>query len=203
MNIQYRPLPAVWPSGARTPIDDRRWGTFKAGWPATLELLERELRHLGVYPGDQVTIEAGYQTWEIRQDGMPRANAKPNDPAVIVSFQSNHGPLRYGCDTYRRHEANVRAIALALEALRAVDRYGVLKRGEQYVGNQGLPAIGETSMTTHEARAFINAQAAGTATGPDLQAAYRAAAKRLNPDVPGGDRALWDQLQRAKTAVGL
>lgn len=35
---------------------------------------------------------------------------------------------------------NLRAVALSLEALRAVDRYGVSRRGEQYRGWQALEA---------------------------------------------------------------
>jgi hypothetical protein len=48
MNIVYRPLPAVWPSGERTPLNRQKYSPFRARWPDTLELLERELRMLGV-----------------------------------------------------------------------------------------------------------------------------------------------------------
>lgn len=164
--------------------------------------LERELRQLDVRYNAPVVIEAGYSEHEIRNDGQPRANARPHDPAIIISFESRHGPLRYGCDTYDDHLANLRAIALALEALRAVDRYGVTKRGEQYQGWKALPAM---SLSHTEAVSFL---ASVTGIGnPDesrenLQALYREAAKRLHPDV-GGNRAMWDQLQRAKQVLGL
>ncbi len=70
---------------------------------------------------------------------------------VVISFVvfSLHGPLRYATDAHERQyaglgmegwQADVGAIALALTALRAVDRYGVSRRGEQYTGWRALPA---------------------------------------------------------------
>lgn len=208
MNLSYRPLPVIWPSGERTDSWARKNSPFKAGWTNTLQLLERELRHLGVSWDDTVLVEAGYAPSEIRLDGQPRANAHPTDPAVILSFQSTWGPLRYGCDTFTSHQANVRAIALGLEALRAVDRYGVTKRGEQYAGWKSLPAPGAAESSTQH-RDFLLRHAYGmTLTAgvppdtPTLSRAYRLAAQRLHPD-KGGSREDWDQLQRAKAALGL
>jgi len=196
MRIQYRPLPAVWPFG--TPTDPRKESRFRAGYSATLELLRRELRELEA--GDVVVIEGGYRESDIRIDGYPRATARPSDPSVIISFDSRYGRLRYGCDRFWEHDANLRAIALTLEALRAADRYGATKRGEQYAGWQALPEM--AGLTTHEAVAFIRSHAAG---GPDqdLHAAYKAAAKKLNPAAPGASREAWDQLRRAREALGL
>ena len=196
MKLTYRPLPAIWPSGERTRF--RFESRFKAGWNDTLNLLERELGHLGVSAASTVVLETGFSERDIRLDGYPRADARPGDPAVIISFESKYGPLRYGCDTYRTHQDNVRAIALALTALRTVDRYGVTKRGEQYAGWKQLPAAGE-STSAREAEAFIRQFAA---PGLPLTEAWRTAAKQLHPDV-GGSREDWDRLQRAKVAVGL
>ena len=42
--------------------------------------------------------------------------------------------MSYPCDKYSNWQANLRAIALSLEALRAEDRYGVTRRAEQYKG---------------------------------------------------------------------
>jgi hypothetical protein len=200
MRIVYRPLPVVWPSGNRTPASARAYSRFKASYSATLNLLVRELRYLGVYQGDTVVFETGFQEHEIRLDGLPRRGAKPADPAIILSFESRYGPLRYGCDTYATHDANLRAIALALEALRAVDRYGVTKRGEQYQGWKALPAAGET-MTARTAAIVIRDMAEVTNELPLADAARRAA-RKVHPDV-GGTRELWDRLQRAREVLGV
>jgi hypothetical protein len=202
MRFVTKPLPAVWPGGSRTPADERRTGPFKATVATTMDLLEYELVMLGAR--EPITLEAGFQAHEIRLDGQPRMGAQPRDPGLIVSFEGRYGPLRYACDRYVTYGRNLRAIALTLQALRAVDRYGATQRGEQYQGWAALPAVGGTGMTTVEAEAFIRDHANG-AVGPDqdLRAAYRAAAKRLYPQLPGADRAPWDQLLRAKEALGL
>jgi len=133
LQYQFRPL-TTWP-GPRT-LAPRRC-PFKATFGQTFILLERELSKLRA---ENVVIEADVDEASIRRDGMLYSNAKPRTRGIILSFNSRHGPLRYPCDTYERWEQNLRAIALALEALRAVDRYGVTRRAEQYTGWKALPA---------------------------------------------------------------
>lgn len=131
MKVTFRPLP-VWPYEA-TPADMRRsrWA-FKASYPDTLKLLEREVGYLG---GRDVVMGIGLQERDIRLDGLPRADARPaSHPGVEVSFDSIHGRLVYATDVCADWHHNVRSIALGLEALRAVDRYGVTSRGQQYAG---------------------------------------------------------------------
>lgn len=129
MNVTFRPLP-IWPY-PETRNRRSAW-TFKVGWQNTLDLLERELRHLR---GDSVVIGAGFREQDLRLDGLPRSNAwEPPHPGIELSFDSKHGRLVYATDTCQRWEHNVRSIALGLEALRAVDRYGITRKGEQYAG---------------------------------------------------------------------
>ena len=109
---------------------------FKSGWDATLKLLDAELRHLNAR---SIVIQAYVDESQVRNDGMMYSRAVPTEPGVILSFESKHGSLSYPCDTYDRWQDNVRAIALALQALRSVDRYGVTRRAEQYTGWQQLP----------------------------------------------------------------
>ena len=76
---------------------------------------------------------------------------------MIVNLDTRHGPMRYPSGRFYAQwsgdmpgwQANVRAVALTLESLRAVDRYGVSQHGEQYRGWQALPAgDGPTSKET-------------------------------------------------------
>jgi len=132
---------------------------------------------------------------------LPRSDARPRTPRVIVSLDSMHGPLRYPCDNFHNWHDNVRAIALALEALRKVDRYGVTKRGEQYKGWKALPApSGEP--TTPELAARVIGR-----TDPDpariltdstyAKRIVRAALKKHHPD-QGGDAAQFHRVQQAR-----
>lgn len=130
MGVRFRPL--RW-EGASTPAGARRsrW-TFKAPWSSTLELLDRELGYLDAR---DVVIEADFTEVDIRLDGWPRANARqPQHPGVRVAFDSKHGALVYATDTCAFWQHNLRSVGLGLEALRAVDRYGVTSSGEQYRG---------------------------------------------------------------------
>jgi hypothetical protein len=102
-----------------------------------MKLMERELERLGA---SSAVIELAVHECELRIDGWPYADARPTHPGVVISFDSRHGPLRYGTDTFPDWKENVRAIALGLEALRKFDRYGIGKRGEQYQGWRQLSA---------------------------------------------------------------
>lgn len=137
--IRFRPLP-IWPHDPTPPAARRSRHTFKAGWDNTLALLDRELRHLDA--SDPI-IGCGLAERDIRQDGWPRADARiPAHPGIEVSFatpRARGGRLVYATDVCEHWQHNVRAIALGLEALRAVDRHGITRRGEQYAGFRALP----------------------------------------------------------------
>ena len=214
MRWQIRPLgPWLDPVTA----DRKSSGTFKAHWDQTLALLDAEVEALG---GDgPVVIQIDVQAVDLRADGMLRTRARVGDfPGVIVSFTSRHGALRYATDAFEQRwsgalpgwQANVRAIALSLQALRAVDRYGVTRRGEQYTGWSALPAAraqGSQWFTEPaEARTWLVRSAAELGVphepGASLPGLYRLLAKRMHPDVRG-DRDLWDRLDAAAAVLGL
>lgn len=110
---------------------------FKAPYQATINLLEREARQLGAR---RVIVELALRESDLRLDGQPYAGARTDHPGVTVAFDSRHGPLKYTADKFATWQENLRAIALGLEALRKVDRYGMTSRGEQYAGWKALPS---------------------------------------------------------------
>lgn len=120
----------TWPRTAH-----RKPSPFRANWGDTLERLEREVRML---KGRDVVMALEVQPRDIRQDGGVRADARVKDPSVIVELRVGPDLLQFPCDRYNYWQDNVRAIALAMEALRAVDRYGV-QQGRQYQGFKALP----------------------------------------------------------------
>ncbi|PPF39806.1 molecular chaperone DnaJ [Pseudoclavibacter sp. AY1H1] len=126
----------------------RRRSDFASTWTQTLELMDRETRMLG---GKNVHLQVAIPPQHFRLDGRPRAIAKVEHPGVILTLDSKHGALSYPCDTFENWQDNVRAIALALEALRKVDRYGVTRGGEQY---RGFLAIDAGSTMTVEGGAW-------------------------------------------------
>ena len=198
MSLAWRVVPIVRWSGEQT--KSRRRDPFshhvraergngrgmerRAGvdWRKTTDLLARELRQLRA---KNIVLQMAVTDADIRNDGRVRANASPAHPGVIVTFDSKHGPLSYPCDQFTDWQANVRGVALALEALRKVDRYGVTRRGEQYTGWKQLPSAGGTTTTmTAERAAEILAYESGHDSAAEILAdpemfrwCYREAAK--------------------------
>jgi hypothetical protein len=209
MDVRFHPL--TW-QGPSTPAKDRRSRyTFRVGWTDTLELLTKELELLGAR---DIVIEVGLSTSEIRLDGWPRANARePQHPGVRLAFESRHGPLIYQTDAYDGWQANVRALALSLQALRAVDRYGVTKRGEQYTGWKALPAGSspapvDTRMSREDAITTVLRLAGMTVQAPMNRAAVMSenelrkpilvrARRAAHPDTGGSD----EEFQRLSEAL--
>lgn len=137
MQVTFRPID-FWPAEFKpTGLPGNGGNPFRASYSDTLERLDRELGRLGAH---SVVIQIAIREDEVRNDGLPRSTARPSGPGVIISFESRHGPLRYGTAEFANWQANLRAIALGLEALRKVERYGIGKRGEQYQGWRQLEA---------------------------------------------------------------
>lgn len=203
MRYQFRPLDQ-W-AGPATPPEVRRRSQFKAKYDATLDLLFREAELLGA---ELLVLQVDLTERDIRIDGLPRASARYGDnPGVIVSFDSIHGPLRYATDTFDDWRSNLRAIALSLEALRAVDRYGVSKRGEQYRGWRALTAGSGSSLfaTRAEAETWMRkcAEESGIGSWAGWEALYKALAKKMHPDADGGSTDLWERLDAAAALLGV
>ncbi|GGM52311.1 hypothetical protein ACFFX1_55635 [Dactylosporangium sucinum] len=198
MRYEIRPLgPWIGPvTTSRSPAS-----RFTAPWTSTLDLLGRETDHLGAR---LVVVQVDVAEGGLRRDGMLRAGAKVAFPGVRVSFDSRHGPLTYATDAYAGWQSNVRAIALGLEALRAVDRYGVSKSGEQYRGWSAIAAGPADAMSANEAARLLAAGTNGRFTAEQLLAdrasvalAYKLAIRTLHPDV-GGDAEMFRRVTAAR-----
>jgi len=163
---------------------------FSGTWYTTTAILTREFVFLRA---KNIVLQLAVHEDDLRLDGWIRSAARIDKPGVILSFDSAHGPLRYACDRFLDWRDNVRAIALGLEALRKIERYGISWRGEQYTGWKALPrSPGEPITDRHEA-AEILARHSSVAvveilSGAPLvvESAFRAAARKTHPDA-GGD----------------
>lgn len=197
MNARFVPI-EVWPGEKRRP-NQRIRSPFRGSWSNTLKTLDRELGHL---KARDILVQGYFRSDDIRIDGWPRSSARPTEPGVIVTFGTPSGDLSFPCDTYQQWEDNLRAIALALAALRAVERYGVTRRQEQYKGWAKLPEAPKR-MSPDDAFAFLrlNSGFAGISAA-NFNEAYRAAARRLHPDNrETGNEHLFRLLGDAKQAL--
>lgn len=222
MTMQYTTRPLSDRTWLR-PDRERRTSQFDATWTKTLTLLGREIAHLG---GRNVVIEVDVREQDIRLDGGLRANARLESPAVVVAFDTKkHGPMLYRADRYGDRwsnrpgwQENVRAVALTLESLRAVDRYGATETGQQYAGFKALPA-GRAMPASHMTRTAAIAVLADWGqrrstippvpaehindTAEVLERLHRAARRAAHPDHNGDDQTAWDQVEQAAQVLGV
>lgn len=197
----YKYVPIVtWPGA---PTKNRRESLFRAKYGDTLELLDRELEKLRA---TEIVLQVALEPREIRLDGKPRADAKPSHPGIILTFKTKDGPHSFPCDTYTTWKDNLRAIALTLEHLRAIDRFGVTKRGEQYAGWKQLPPAGRemTGMSIEAASQILARHAHSDESCDDIlassvcrESAYKKAVIRTHPDKTGGSDSAFIEVQRA------
>lgn len=216
MEISYGPLSGSLNDFTNGPFKE---SAFTVTYSTALNLLEREL---GMLKAREVTVEVDLAPEQFRLDGRPRQDARARSNKVRLTFESKHGNLTYATDRFVRGYAtywkdgqsrkkmvedwqhNLYAIALGLEALRKIDRYGIADLGQQYGGWKALEAT--ASGIGPEGAWEIIALAAGV-TVEDAKkfrvVTWKQARKNSHPDKLGGDHTAWNRLHAAGKVVGL
>lgn len=192
----------TWPGSLTV---SRRASPFKADYRSTVDLLEAELVAVRA---QAIVLQRAISKEDMRLDGQIRSGARIEHPGVILSFTSSKiGKVRFACDRFVKWQDNVRAIALGMEALRKVDRYGITSDGEQYAGFRAIEAAESARAfeTVERAAEFIVAAALGEQADPQRQTVlaeailvdeelvdtyYRRAARALHPDAGGSETAM-------------
>jgi len=204
LKIQIKPI-KKW-IGKETEFPKR--SQFKATYSKTKQLLEKELFYLDAIESTQ-EIQMFIRPENLRRDGELRADARPYRPGVILSFSviragGEPQTLSYPCDAFDDWQDNLRAIALSLEALRKVARYGVFSYADM-VERLALPSA-EGKVSTAEAAAdFICSHSNFMverilSDRQTMQKAYREAVTNLHPD-KGGTVDDFQKLQEAREVL--
>lgn len=149
-------------------------------------LLE-EFGRLGRSVRDSVVVSSNIRT---RLDGLPYSNtSEPADPGVAVYFTLRGKPRCLACDRYRTVSGNIAAIAAHVEAIRAIERYGVGTIDQAFAGYVAIPerSSGGTWADVLGSPETLDA----------CRAAYRRLALERHPDKPTGSHEAMAQLTEA------
>jgi hypothetical protein len=185
-------FPLHWPLGyKRTPR--RIHSRFKVTMDRSQRYLHNELKRLGarnivVSTNIPVRLDGGlYADW---------MNRKIEDPGVALYFSYKGKDVVMCCDTYDKIWENVYALGKAIEAIRAIDRYGVSEFMERaFTGFRELPAgdyVESKSVSCYDILGIEK-----NATEAEIKAAFFAKAKEAHPD-KGGTPDQFDRLNKAK-----
>lgn len=192
-----------WP-GSPTPSGQRTGSAFRASLATTYRDLARELDALDAR---EATLHVPVPPEHFRRDGRPRADARVNGPGIVLTFTADGREYEYAADRFVSWQENLRAIALTLEALRRVDRYGLSDK-RQYAGFVAIeapkPAPADDGSGVDRAIVTLR-RIAGLATTeqtPPLTVLLRRAQAKAHPD-RGGSSELWFQTVQAAERLGL
>jgi hypothetical protein len=212
LDYTYKSLNGSFPRPL-TDHNDRAYSRFGKTWTQIIEDLAKELRQLKYRQGSCVIMTA-HTPYDVRNDGRLRADArKPEHPGVVVKFDvwddttKRYVPMSFECDNFTDYQANIQAIAGAMEALRKVDRYAVSGGGRtkaHYDGYKALPSAEGRFSTQEDAAAFI-----ATHSGVSMQeilnsetaraTAFRKAVRTLHPDSGGSHEEFVKLIEAKKT----
>lgn len=170
-------FPLAWPAGwPRT--KNRRQSRYQVKGRKAYDDLIAELRRFGA------TAIVTSSNAALRNDGLPYTEAldeRHADPGAAIYFRHGNKDRVIACDTWILLRENIRAIGYAIEGLRAIERSGATELLERAF--TGFTQIEDRSRRPwHEVLGC-----SPTATGEEIDAAYRAAAKGAHPDLGGSD----------------
>lgn len=195
---------------------------FRNTYSDTKKILEFELGKLNAV-ASSVQLEMFIKPEELLLNGTAlRAHVKPYKPGVVLSFSiitrrlknnqtgeitNETKTLSYPCDTFNDWQDNVRAIALSLEKLRSVARYGVFKY-EDMISRLALPSAEGKLSGADTALLFLvrhsNFTMSELGTWANKKQAYIDALHKLHPDKTGGATTEdFHRLQDARRILGL
>lgn len=180
MSSNAEAYPLYWPEGwQRTPGPRRVEAPYTVTFDKARRDLHNELRLLGAR---HVVLSTNIP---LRKDGQPYAGwREPEDPGVAVYWTLKGKPQVMACDKWNKVRYNMRAVGLAVSALRQLNRTGaseILERAFQ--GFNALPSQGGEEHW----RATLGFEPNQPVTRAMLQKRFRELARQHHPDQGGSD----------------
>lgn len=172
--------PLAWPAGWPRQ-EPRKTGPYRTSLAGALKNLRGEVKMLaGELSASNLVLSSN----------VTLGQERPRDPGVVAFFLLEDQQVAIPCDRWLTVEQNVQAIALTIEAMRAIERHGAKHMVRAMF--QGFMALSPPE----DWRAAL-----GVSHGANLaaaEAAYRLKARRAHPDAPGGSH---DAMSRLNAAI--
>ena len=168
--------PLTWPEGVKC-AETRERSRFESRGQTVRRVrtfLKDEIRRLG---GQELIISTDMR---VRQDGEIVSGARePDDPGAAVYFELGGKKVCLACDKWRSLWENLYAIGRTIEAMRAIDRWGVSDLLDRMF--TGFIALTDDAGKSWDAVLGVS----GDASREEIRAAYREKMKSLHPDKGG------------------
>lgn len=163
--------PLQWPPGwPRSPRQER--GPYKTSLAGALANLRDEVRRLG---GSNLVLSSN----------VTLGSESPKDPGVAAYFTYDKEPTCIPCDRWTTVAANVQAISLTIDAMRAIERHGAKHMVKAaFRGFQALPAPGRSW------RDVLGFHPGTYVTERDVEEAFKRLAQERHPDKGGSTEAM-------------
>jgi len=176
VNVTAYPLqwPKAWP---KTEI--KQDSRFRQTLSAALNKLKDECKRLG---GKELVLSSNYVL----------GTEHPKESGVVAYFNLDQKPIAIPCDRWRAVEDNVYAIAMTIEAMRGMERWGAKHMiTAMFSGFKSLPEkSGGKNPHAILGLSMLNP------TAEQITAAYKQKAKTAHPDA-GGSAEAWAELRDA------
>lgn len=178
--------PEGWPRHKGNRDSDTRFKGPTYSWNRVYRGLQDEIRKIG---GRSIVVSTNQP---LRQDGAPYAQERIiRDPGVAVYFVRNKRAMVMAQDRFWTVIGNMRSLTMAIEGLRQMERHGGATMMERaFDGFTALPKPGGTDW-------WEVLQVDPSAQPLEIEAAFRALARKRHPDVGGSD-SLMAELNRAR-----
>lgn len=183
MSAAIDAFPLHWPVGwARTEPHRRSSSGYQVTFGRARDELLRSIRLLG---GHDIVISSNLP---LKRDGMPYANSsEPLDAGVAVYWTQQQQPRVMACDCWAKTRDNIRAIGLAIEGLRAIERSGASQILERAF--QGFAALPASTAIVRSWRDVLHLNGLPV-TAADVLAAFKSRLPHCHPDTGGTNDAM-------------
>jgi len=165
-------FPLAWPNGwPKTEDYKKQDGSFKTETPRALANLKREL---DLMRAKNLVLSSNYTL------GVEN----PKDSGVVAYFEWEQTQMAIPCDRYRRIAHNIQAIALTIEAMRGIERWGA-----KHMIKAMFSGFKQIGMGQHHEEPLLKwweiLKCPHESNGATITEAYRRRIKEVHPDKGG------------------